>query len=47
MGEIERGERNITFWLLCDIANALGCDLSGLVKGFPTDNPVGNGRPRM
>jgi transcriptional regulator with XRE-family HTH domain len=37
MGAIERGQRNLTFWLLCDLAVALDCDLGTLMKGFPTD----------
>lgn len=35
MGCIERGERNVSFWLLCDLAVALGCDLGTLTKGLP------------
>ena len=35
MGCIERGERNISFWLLCDVAEALGCDLGTLIAGLP------------
>ncbi len=35
MGCIERGERNVSFWLRCDLAVALGCDLGDLTKGLP------------
>ena len=35
MGCIERGERNVSFWLVCDLAVALGCDLGDLTKGLP------------
>lgn len=36
MGAVERGERNITFRLMCDVAVALDCDLGELLKGLPT-----------
>jgi len=36
MGAIERGERNVTFWLLCDLAVALQCDLGSLLENLPT-----------
>jgi transcriptional regulator with XRE-family HTH domain len=32
MGAIERGQRNVTFWLLCDLASALSCDLGILTQ---------------
>lgn len=35
MGCIERGERNVSFWLLCDVAEALDCDLGTLTVGLP------------
>lgn len=35
MGCIERGERNVSFWLLCDLAVALECDLGTLTEGLP------------
>lgn len=35
MGCIERGERNVSFWLLCDVAEALDCDLGTLTAGLP------------
>lgn len=36
MGAVERGERNITFRLMCDVAAALDCDLGELLEGLPT-----------
>ena len=35
IGGVERGERNITFNVLCKIAAALQCDLAELTKGLP------------
>lgn len=35
VGGIERGERNITFSVLCDVALALGCDVAELTSGLP------------
>lgn len=35
IGGVERGERNITFTVLCLIANALGRDVGALTKGLP------------
>lgn len=35
MGAIERGQRNITFFVLCQISAALDCDVSKLTKGLP------------
>lgn len=39
MGCIERGERNVSFWLLCDVAEALNCDLGALTAGLPKRKP--------
>jgi transcriptional regulator with XRE-family HTH domain len=39
IGGVERGERNITFNVLCKIATALRCDVAALTKDLP-------GRPR-
>ena len=38
MGAIERGERNVTFCLLCDLARGLDCDLGILLQGLPAKN---------
>jgi transcriptional regulator with XRE-family HTH domain len=35
IGGVERGERNITFDVLCKIATALDCDVASLTKGLP------------
>jgi transcriptional regulator with XRE-family HTH domain len=35
IGGVERGERNLTFTMLCQISAALGCDVAGLTKGLP------------
>ena len=34
-GGIERGERNITFLVLCQLCKALGCDVAALTEGLP------------
>lgn len=34
-GGVERGERNLTFSTLCQICNALGCDVATLTEGLP------------
>jgi len=38
MGGIERGQRNITFYVLCQIAAALRCDAAKLTRGLPLAN---------
>ena len=35
MGGIERGERNITFLILCKICQALGIDIASITKNLP------------
>lgn len=35
IGGVERGERNLTFTMLCGIAAALGCDVANLTAGLP------------
>ncbi len=35
IGSVERGERNLTFSMLCKIAKALDCDVATLTKGLP------------
>ena len=35
IGGVERGERNLTFTMLCQICAALGCDVAALTKGLP------------
>ncbi len=36
-GGIERGERNITFTVLCQLCTALQCDVAALTKGLPLE----------
>lgn len=36
MGGVERGERNITFTMLCRIATALETDVAGLTMRIPS-----------
>ena len=36
IGGVERGERNVTFRVLCKIALALRCDVAALTKNLPT-----------
>lgn len=35
IGGVERGERNLTFKVLCAICAALDCDVATLTKGIP------------
>jgi transcriptional regulator with XRE-family HTH domain len=35
IGGVERGERNLTFTMLCQISAALDCDVAALAKGLP------------
>ena len=35
VGGVERGERNLTFTVLCQICEALRCDIAVLAKGIP------------
>jgi transcriptional regulator with XRE-family HTH domain len=35
IGGVERGERNLTFSVLCQISKALGCHVSTLTRGIP------------
>jgi len=35
IGGVERGERNISFLILCRIASALKIDIASLTKGMP------------
>ena len=35
IGGVERGERNMTFKVLCSICDALDCDVATLTKGIP------------
>lgn len=35
IGGVERGERNLTFTMLCTICTALSCEVATLTKGIP------------
>jgi len=35
IGGVERGERNLTFTVLCQICSAMRCDVAELTKGVP------------
>lgn len=35
IGGVERGERNVTFTMLCQICTALGCHVATLTRGIP------------
>lgn len=37
IGGVERGERNLTFTVLCQICEALECDVAALTAGIPGD----------
>ena len=38
IGGVERGERNLSFDKLCQIAKALGCDVAALTKNLPQES---------
>lgn len=38
-GSIERGERNLTFTVLCRLCQALECDVADLSNGLPPKPP--------
>lgn len=35
IGGVERGERNVTFTVLCQVCAALNCDVATLTNGLP------------
>lgn len=37
IGGVERGERNLSFTMLCQIAKSLNTDVAALTKGLPGD----------
>jgi transcriptional regulator with XRE-family HTH domain len=39
-GGIERGERNLTFAVLCKICNGLHCDIANVTRGIPRTSYV-------
>jgi transcriptional regulator with XRE-family HTH domain len=38
IGGVERGQRNLTFTVLCRICVALKCDVAALAAGIPNQN---------
>ena len=36
LGGVERGDRNLTFGVLCAICEGLTCDIAAVTKGIPT-----------
>lgn len=36
VGGVERGQRNLTFTVLCRLCVALGCDVAALTQHLPT-----------
>ena len=34
-GGVERGERNLTFFILCQICAGLNCDIAAVTRGIP------------
>lgn len=41
-GAVERGQRNITFTVLCRLCVALQCDVAALTTGLPFGGPEEN-----
>ena len=35
LGGVERGDRNVTFGILCTICDGLTCDIAAVTKGIP------------
>jgi transcriptional regulator with XRE-family HTH domain len=35
LGEVERGNRNLTFGVLCTICEGLTCDIATVTRGIP------------
>ena len=40
LGGVERGERNVTFGVLCAICVGLECDIAAITKRIPHPTPV-------
>jgi DNA-binding XRE family transcriptional regulator len=45
-GGIERGERNLTFLILCRICNQLRCDVARVTQGIPRLSYLSDSKPR-
>jgi transcriptional regulator with XRE-family HTH domain len=39
-GGVERGERNLSFFILCQICSGLNCDIAAVTKGIPHPEPL-------
>jgi transcriptional regulator with XRE-family HTH domain len=39
-GGVERGERNLTFFSLCQICAGLDCDIASITQGIPHPRPA-------
>ena len=35
LGGVERGDRNLTFGVLCEICDGLKCDIAAVTEGIP------------
>jgi transcriptional regulator with XRE-family HTH domain len=44
-GGIERGERNLTFLILCKICSRLRCDVARVTQGIPRKSYLRDSRP--
>ena len=42
LGGVERGDRNLTFGVLCAICEGLTCDIAAVLKVFPVFPPKSN-----
>jgi transcriptional regulator with XRE-family HTH domain len=43
-GGVERGERNLSFFILCQICAGLKCDIAAVTKGIPHRQPLRSSR---
>jgi transcriptional regulator with XRE-family HTH domain len=43
-GGVERGERNLSFFILCQICSGLNCDIAAVTKGIPYPQPLRGSR---
>ena len=43
-GGVERGKRNMTFSVLCQICDSLSCDIATVTKGIPHLHTVGGSK---
>ena len=46
-GGIERGERNLTFLILCKICSQLRCDVARVTQGIPRLSYIRDSKPRF